>query len=69
MLLGKFYYKGWGGLDYNYNEAERNYSRAAELDDVYAIMNYGLLSMRRYYDHKQKKDLLETEFYFIKAIR
>lgn len=67
--LGKFYYKGWGGLDYNYHEAERNYSRAAELDDVYAIMNYGLLSMRRYYDHKQEKDLLEAEFYFIKAIR
>lgn len=67
--LGKFYYKGWGGLDYNYHEAEKNYSKAADLNDVYAIMNYGLLSMRRYYDHNQEKDLLEAEKYFKKAIQ
>lgn len=65
--LGKFYYKGWGGLEYNYHEAERCYSKAADLDDVYAIMNYGLLSMRRYKDHNLEKDLLEAESYFIKA--
>ena len=65
--LGKFYYNGWGGLEYNYHEAEKCYSKASELDDVYAIMNYGLLSMRRYYDHNPEKDLSEAESYFKKA--
>lgn len=67
--LGKFYYNGWGGLDYNYHKAEKYYSKAAELDDIYAIMNYGLLSMKKYSIQKEEKDLIEAERYFKKAIQ
>ena len=67
--LGKFYYNGWGGLIYDYHKAEKYYSKAAELDDIYAIMNYGLLSMRKYSIQGEEKDLIEAERYFKKAIQ
>lgn len=67
--LGKFYEQGLGGIEYDFHEAEKNYAEAARLGDVYAIMNYGLLSMKKYYQDKQDKDLLLAERYFNKAIR
>lgn len=66
--LGKFTYYGFGGLNKSFVKAMHYYIKAAELGDIYAIMNCGLISLDRYYDNPDKKEWLEeAEKYFIKA--
>ena len=66
--LGKFTYYGYGGLDKSFTKAMEYYTKAANLGDIYAIMNCGLISMDRYYDDPSRIECLkEAEKYFIKA--
>lgn len=65
--LGKFYYYGKGGLQKSFTDAMKNYSKAAELGDVYGIMNCGHISMKRYYETKENDCLEEAERYFNEA--
>lgn len=66
--IGKFLYRGWGGLNRSFTEAMENYRTAAKNDDVYGIMNCGLISMDKYYENSKEKAFLEeAEKYFIHA--
>lgn len=66
--LGKFTFFGYGGVNKNFITAIEYYIKAANLGDIYAIMNCGLINMDRYYDNPTRKESLEkAEEYFIKA--
>ena len=68
--LGKFFYYGLGGLEKDPHKAESYYQMAAQLGDVYAIMNCGLISMSTYNNKKDKdiNDLKIAKAYFEKAV-
>ncbi len=66
--LGKFYHYGYGGVEKSFVESMKYYTKAADSDDIYAIMNCGLTCMEEYSKAPTKSDLLdEAEKYFLKA--
>lgn len=66
--LGKFIHYGFGGMEKSFTKAIEYYIKAANLGDIYGIMNCGLTSMDRYYDDSTRKEALdEAEKYFINA--
>ena len=66
--LGKFSYYGLGGSPQDFTQALKFYILAANLGDIYGIMNCGLINMERYYrDTTNTNALDEAEQYFQKA--
>ena len=63
--LGNFTHYGWGGMSKNFPNAIGYYKQAANMGDIYGVMNCGLTCLTQYYKDNSQTDLLnQAQAYF-----